>query len=109
MRNENDAASSTRSIRATIDELTRYLDGKDISRTGANRSELNEKLAEFALWWFQEGFAVAHKICLDKLDQGKDIGEIELKDVGAWLAPGKLKSVHLQSPVDGRPDSTWDI
>jgi hypothetical protein len=109
MPEKNDPASSTRSIRATIDELTRYLEGQEIKRTGENRSDLNDKLAEFALWWFHEGFALAHKICIENQRLGKEFDTIEFNDVGAWLAPGKLKSVHLQSPVVGRPDSTWEF
>ena len=98
---------ASQSIRATINELTRYLDGDDHLRHGERRAELNEKLADYAQWWFKEGFALGHKACQKRLRQNGNIDHVEARANNVWIAPNLSRSIKLSSTEPGHPDPAW--
>jgi len=69
---------------------------------------LNDKLAEFSEWWFQEGFSIAHRLCLERIKNGESIDHLTFEHPDVWIAPGVEKNITLQSPTDNRPDPSWD-
>ena len=105
-----DGTNTFRSLNITISEIERYLDGQDSDAAhGELRSRLNGKLADLSEWWFREGFALAHKICLQKIADGDSIASISLAEEQAWLGPRIERTVVIVSPSKDHPDASWKI